>query len=307
MRRVAGILVALLVFVVGIGAIVMYQQVSTLDEERVTEDVHVLYGLGSNVAILRTDVGAVVVDTMSTALQGRRIRGRAEVLGGGATQLLVNTHYHMDHTHGNPAFAAGLDIVSTVRTRAYLAALDSGYWEGAAGGTLPNETFEDWHEVRIGGKTVRFFHPGRGHTDGDLVVLFVEDRVLHTGDLFFNGRYPNIDLEAGGSVREWSASIDRILELHFDRVIPGHGPVTDRDGLMAFQQFIQQLAAVGATAARGGLSLEETRERAVMDADVGYDVMSIPLVMRIDRDFVIRRSWEEATGRFTRVSLPEGG
>lgn len=307
MRRILGWLaLALLVLVAG-GAVIVYQRINALEVARVTDDVHAIHGFGSNVGILRTADGAVVVDTMTFQMQGREVRERAEQLGGGAAQLIVNTHYHLDHTHGNPAFASGLKVVSTDRTLGYLKLLDADYWQGEAAGTLPNETFGGEHVVEIGGKTVRMIHPGRGHTDGDLVVLFVEDRVLHTGDLFFNGLYPNIDLEAGGSVQEWVATLDRVLELEFDHVIPGHGPVTDRAGLVAFQSFMRQLAQVGAEAARAGRSLEETQRGARLDADAGFEVMSIPFVMRLDRDFVVKRSWEEATGSFRRVELPAAG
>jgi glyoxylase-like metal-dependent hydrolase (beta-lactamase superfamily II) len=127
---------------------------------------------------------------------------------------------------------------------------------------------------------------------------------VHTGDLFFNGRYPNIDLEAGGSVREWSATIDRILALDFEHVIPGHGPVTDADGLREFHRFMQQLGDIARDAERSGKSLAETQASAVLDADAGYDVMAIPFVMRLDRDFVVKRAWEEGTGSFQRVTPP---
>ena len=305
MARIAGGLVAVVLLAVAGIAIYAYGQVSSFEMVRVTDDVHVIHGLGSNVGILRTDAGSVVVDTMTFQMQGREIRERARDVAG-PVQMIVNTHYHFDHTHGNPAFAAGLEVVSTQRTRAYIDLLDAAYWEGAAGETLPNATFEDERTVELGGKTVRLVHPGRGHTDGDLVVLFVEDRVVHTGDLFFNGRYPNIDLEAGGSVREWSATIDRILELDFDHVIPGHGPVTDAAGLRAFQRFVQQLAAAGSAAAAAGQSLDEMRAGAALDADDGYEVMAIPFVLRLDRDFVLRRAWEEATGNYDRIRLPGG-
>ena len=115
---------------------------------------------------------------------------------------------------------------------------------------------------------MRLIHRGAGHTDGDLVALFVEDKVLHTGDLFFNGRYPNIDLEAGGSVREWAATRSTACSSSTStRVIPGHGPVTDREGLRAFQKFMRQLAAVGEQASRQGWSLDQTEREAVLDAD----------------------------------------
>lgn len=305
MARITGWLGGGVVLVAAFAAIYVYGRVSALELAQVTDDVHVIYGLGSNVGILRTDEGSVVVDTMTFQLQGREVRERARELAG-PVRMIVNTHYHLDHTHGNPAFASGLEVISTARTRAYLDAVDADYWQGDAAGTLPNATFEGERTVRLGGKTIRLIHPGRGHTDGDLVALFVEDRVVHTGDLFFNGRYPNIDLEAGGSVREWSATIDRILDLDFDHVIPGHGPVTDANGLREFQRFIRQLAAVGAQAQRGGRSLADTQAGADVDADAGYDVMAIPFVMRLDRDFVLRRAWEEATGNFELIQIPRG-
>ena len=300
--RVAGWIVGGVALVFGIGAIYLYQQVTSLDVVPVTDDVYAITGLGSNVGVLRAGDGVVVVDTMTFRIQGRRIRDAAEALGG-PTQALINTHYHLDHTHGNPAWASGMRVVSTERTRRYLRAMDAAYWEGDAAGTLPNETFDEERVLRFGDKTIRLLHPGRGHTDGDLVALFVEDRVLHTGDLFFNGRYPNIDLEAGGSVREWGDTIDRLLALDFELVIPGHGPVTDREGLIAFQRFIRQLSALGEEAARDGLSLQDTLALNGFDADDGYDVMQIPFVMKLDRDFVITRAWQEATGEYERVSL----
>ena len=302
MRRIAAYVFVVIVLIVSVGVIYTYQEIVSLRVERVTDDVHVIFGRGSNVGVLRTDEGAVIVDTMTFRLQGRRIRELADDLAG-PPQVIINTHYHFDHTHGNPAFASGIKVVATQRTLAYMDAFDASYWEGGASGTLPNEVFENEHELRVGGKTVRLIRPGRGHTDGDLVALFVEDRVVHMGDLFFNGRYPNIDLEAGGSVREWAATLDRVFELEFDVVIPGHGPVTDRAGLREFQHFIRQLAELGAQAARAGLSLEETQARALLDADAGYEVIAIPFFMRLDREFVIRRAWEEATGSVRRVEL----
>jgi len=90
-------------------------------------------------------------------------------------------------------------------------------------------------------------------------------------------------------------------------VIPGHGAVTDRDGLIAFQSFIRELAAVAADAAAAGKSLEETLASANLREDEGYEAMSIPFVMNRDRDYVIRRAWEEATGAVKPIPLPNSG
>ena len=186
------------VIAIAIVAIYAYQKVSGIDAEKITEDVHVLFGLGSNVGVLRTERGAAVVDTMTFRMQGEEIRERVEALTGREVEVILNTHYHVDHTHGNPGFPGGTRVVSTKRTRELLDAFDAGSWQGDAAKTLPNETFEGSYEIALSGKTIRAQHLGRGHTSGDMVVLFVEDRVIHLGDLFFNGRYPNIDLEGGG-------------------------------------------------------------------------------------------------------------
>ena len=303
-RILAGIAAALVV-ALAVGVIYVHDRVTSVDAERVTGDVHAVRGLGGNVGVLRTGAGAVVVDTMTCRIQGEHIRELVERLGGGPIQAVINTHYHLDHTHGNPGFAPGTRVIATERTRDYLLAFDASYWDGRAEETLPNDLFEHEHELRIGGKTIRSIHPGRGHTGGDLVVLFVEDRVLHAGDLLFSGRYPNIDLEAGGSVREWIGTLDRVLELDFDRVIPGHGPVTDRAGVRAFQRFLREVWRAGEEAAREGLSLEETLARTQLAEDEGYGVTRVPFVFTLDRDFVIRRAWEEATGAV--VPLDVGG
>ena len=305
MKRVLGLLAVVVVLVLAGAAIWAYWRVTEFEVTRVTDDVYAIHGLGGNVGVLATDQGAVVVDTMTFRAQGARILERAERLGHGPVKAVVNTHYHNDHTHGNPAFPAGTPIHATEKTLAYLKLVDADYWQGDAAGTLPNETFRHETGLRIADKTIRLIHPGRGHTDGDLVALFVEDKVIHMGDLYFAGRYPNIDLEAGGSVAEWAAAIDRVLELDFDRVIPGHGPVTDREGLRAFQNFMRQLAEVGEEASRNGWTLDETQRNAALDADVGYEVLSIPFVVRLDRDFVVRRAWEEARGKVQRIALPE--
>jgi glyoxylase-like metal-dependent hydrolase (beta-lactamase superfamily II) len=308
MRRILGYGLAVLL-VLGAGvAIYVYQSIASIEAEKIADDVHVLFGLGSNVGVLRTDRGAAIVDTMTFRMQGEEIREQVERLTGREVEVILNTHYHSDHTHGNPAFPAGTRVVSTQRTLDLLRALDGEYFSGPAAETLPNETFSDRHEIVLGGKTIRSYHLGRGHTDGDQVVLFVEDRVIHLGDLFFNRRYPNIDLEAGGSVREWVATLDRVLALDgYDRVIPGHGAVTDRAGIEQFQRFLRELWEQAEAAAKAGKSLEETLASVDLREDEGYQAIVVPGILRLDRDFVVRRAWEEATGTVTkRVDASHG-
>jgi glyoxylase-like metal-dependent hydrolase (beta-lactamase superfamily II) len=295
-------LMVLLIVAAGV-AIYGYQRVATLDTETITDDVTALFGLGGNVGVLGTERGSVIVDTMTFRLQGERIRQEAERLTGREVAVILNTHYHADHSHGNPGFPGGTRIVSTGRTKELMSAFDGAFWTGAAAATMPNETFETSHEISLGNKTVRALDLGRGHTSGDLVVLFVEDRVIHLGDLFFNHRYPNIDLEAGGSIEQWIGTLDRVLALDgYDRVIPGHGRVTDRDGIRQFQSFLKELWEKTNAAVQAGQTLEQTLRSVQLTEDAGYEAIAVPFVLRLDRDFVVKRAWQEATG----TVLPSG-
>jgi glyoxylase-like metal-dependent hydrolase (beta-lactamase superfamily II) len=304
-RLVAKRLVIASILLFGIGATVVYLAIVGFDSERVGGDVSVIYGAGGNVGVLRSERGAVVVDTMTFALQGRQIRELAERLGGGPTQAVINTHYHRDHTHGNPGFAPGTKVVSTGRTRDYLLFFDEAYWQGDRAGTLPNDTFDAARDLRIGDKTVRLVFAGPGHTGGDLVVLFVEDRVLHAGDLFFHKKYPRVDFAGGGSIPAWIETLGRVLELEFDRVIPGHGAVTGRESLVEFREFLRDVWVQTGEAVLQGKSPEETLATVDLKHDDGYGVGGVPILREFDRDSIIRQAWEEASGNVTAVDVPD--
>jgi glyoxylase-like metal-dependent hydrolase (beta-lactamase superfamily II) len=293
MRILRRLLLVLIVAAAGVAAF-FWWRVGVLTVEELRPGVHVISGVGGNVGVLATDDGVVVVDSMLTERQGRAIRTGLARLTDAPIVALLNTHYHLDHTHGNPAFPAGIDIVATEQTLGYMRTLDAAYWDDApASDYLPTETFAKEWSLSVGGKTVRALRVGRGHTDGDLVVLFEEDRVLVAGDLFFHRHWPRIDLEAGGSARWWSHTVEQILgTLEFDVVIPGHGPPATRDDLAEFSTFMASLWRQTSTVAARGGSLAD----ALAEVDVArwprgrlwyYPVMS--------RSSAIGRAFEEAT------------
>ncbi len=282
---------------VALGAAV-FSQVRDLEVRQITDDLYVIYGLGGNVAVLDTDEGTVIVDTMTLELQGDRIKEEAMRLTGKPVTLIINTHYHLDHTHGNPAFDEGTRVVSTKRTLQHLNETDSEYFAGEARALLPNDTFVGEKVIRMGNKTIRLIHPGRGHTDGDLVAYFEEDKTLHTGDLFFYLHYPNIDLEGGGSVMEWGDTIDRLLQIPFLTLIPGHGIATDRPKLLQFQKFIRQLAMIGKESAEKNYSLEQTIATDKLTEDEGYEPIKMIVDLGLNREFVLKRAWEEANNSY---------
>jgi len=289
---------AVAVLAAGLGLYV-FSQARSLKVQQLTPDVYVMFGVGGNVGVLKTGRGTVIVDTMSMQYQGSRIRQEAERLTGQPVVMIINTHYHLDHTHGNPAFKAGTRVVATQRTLHHLQTTDAGYFSGAAAALLPNETFKDTHEVVLGNKTILLYHTGPGHTDGDLVALFLEDGVLHAGDLYFNRLYPNIDLEAGGSVQQWADTLDPVLVLPFDQVIPGHGAVSGRAPFRQFQSFMRQLAWIGKKAASEGWTREQTEQSPLLTEDRGYGQVRLIIPIGLNREFVLRRAWEEATGNYT--------
>lgn len=273
-------------------------QLRSLEVEQLSQNLHVIRGMGSNVTVLNTSTGAVVIDSMTTIMQGNLIRSKVKELTGKEPVLIINTHYHLDHTHGNPAFPPGTRVISTARTLAHLKALDADFWQGDAGALLPNETFSDQHTLTVGDKKLVLIHPGRGHTDGDLVVLLESEDTMVMGDLLFNDYYPNIDLEAGGSVQEWSTTLDRVLNEKFSHVIPGHGATTDRLGINKFQRFMGQLARIGRAAHADNLALEEVLKTDKLTADKNFQIIRFAgFSLGLDREFVLRRAWEEATGK----------
>lgn len=283
---------ALLLLVIVLGGWAWWR-IDRIDVVQVKPGLYVFTGVGGNVGVLVTPEGVVVVDTMTLVRQGTRILARIHELTDKPVVAILNTHYHLDHTHGNPAFVPGTRVIATGRTLTHLRDLDGDFWrDPPARDLLPNVTFDATHELRIGGKTIRAIHPGRGHTDGDLVVLFVEDKVLHAGDLGWNGFYPNIDLQAGGSVREWAQTLGAALELEFDVVIPGHGPLMDRDALRRFQEFMGTLWSETKRVVDRGGSLADARGEVNLEE---FGMRRLWFAPYLSRDFVIRRAFEEAT------------
>ncbi len=295
MRWWTWLLAGFVVLVLASG-IFVFASLRNIDVEQIDDDLYVLFGMGGNVGVLNTDEGTVIIDTLTFQMQGERIRQIATGLTGKPVIAVINTHYHGDHTHGNPAFEAGTRVIATERTLHHLKQVDADYFAGEKAALLPNETFASEHRLTFGNKSLRLLLPGPGHTDGDLVVIFEQEQVIHLGDLLFNRLYPNIDLEAGGTVQKWGDTLDVVLTLPFDRVIPGHGAVTDRNGIRHFQTFIRQLAEIGQIAADNSLSLEETMNSDELTEDSDFEEITMIVPIGLNREFVLQRAWEEANG-----------
>ena len=286
MKRWHWIVLIVLAAVTGAG-LWLYYQLTTFTVTKLTNDVHMLAGLGGNVTVVRTGQGAVVVDSMTFKIQGQALRKRAETLAGEFIRIVISTHYHGDHTHGNPGFDPKTRFISSANTVKYLKRCDQDYWANGIG--FPTEHLSENKTIKLGSKTFELILPGPGHTGGDLVVRIVEDSVVVMGDLFFNHYYPNIDLEAGGSVRKWADTIDNVLAQPAMHVVPGHGKAGTMADLKQFRAFIKELS-VQATAT-ANLTETEALKAAKLTTDKDYGVISIPFILNLDRDFVVKRAW----------------
>ena len=117
-------------------------------------------------------------------------------------------------------------------------------------------TFTEESAVFLGGKEVRARYFGRGHTNGDAIIYFPALRTIHTGDMMA-GATPLIDYPGGGSVVEWTKTLDAAMKLDFDTVIPGHGPVTNKDGLLTYRNNVEKLRTRAGGLIREGKSQED--------------------------------------------------
>jgi glyoxylase-like metal-dependent hydrolase (beta-lactamase superfamily II) len=199
-------------------------------------------------------VGRQYVAMIDDGLEPLAPRLLDHVLGitGRPIEFLINTHVHGDHVGGNTHFSRQGTVVfahENIRTRL---AGDPAPAGGPAG--LPVVTFAEGLNLHLDGLEARVTHLPRGHTDGDSLVYFPGVNVIHAGDLVFHGLFPFIDLDNGGTVDGYIAAQERILAMADGdtRIIPGHGELTDREGLAADLAMLRDgKARVAALLARG--------------------------------------------------------
>jgi cyclase len=232
-----------------------------LTMEKVTENLYVIIGDGGNVAVMPTSEGVVLVDD-KFAQDAPQILAKVKSVSDKPIRYVLNTHHHGDHTGGNAGLlAANAEIILHKNARANMVA---GEQPG-----IPHITFSDESQVFLGGKEVVSRYFGRGHTNGDVVVYFPSERVLHMGDLFTNGT-PFCDTKNHGSIKEWDETVRKALALDVDKVIPGHGPVMTKADLAKHVQTVAAYREHVRKACQGG-SPDDAAKRLDV-ADMGFTV-----------------------------------
>ena len=227
--------------------------------------VSVLSGSGGNIAVLSGADGKILVDAGLTTSG----RGIAEALAGinaDPVRHLVNTHWHFDHTDGNEWLSsAGARIIAQENTRKHLStATRVEAWNftflPSSAAALPTEVFRQDLTLHLNSTTLvlKYYEPA--HTDSDISVEFVDAEILHTGDTWWNGHFPFIDYSTGGSIdgaiRAAEANIARVTDKTL--IIPGHGPVGDKSGLIEFRDMLVTIRGKVAALKKQGKSLDET-------------------------------------------------
>ena len=194
---------------------------------------------GGSVAVLVTGEGVIIVDNKFADSFANIVQQVASVTSE-PIRYVLNTHHHFDHAGSNADFIPTAQVIGHENARANMLR------NGEAG--APPLTFSQRTSVYLGNAEVQAHYFGRGHTGGDAVIYFPKQRTVHTGDLFIWGDRmdgttlaPFIDFANGGSAAEWTATLDGVLTLDFDTVIPGHGPILTKNDIRTFKDKFERL------------------------------------------------------------------
>ncbi len=201
---------------------------------KVSDRIYVLRGeggfTGGNVALSVGEDGVAMIDNgISSVLE--MLRAETRKITDQPIDYLINTHVHGDHTGNNFAYGSdGTRIISHENLRTALVKqgveTESGK-QPTPKASLPVLTFSDRMTIHINGDQAKIIHFAHAHTDGDAIVHFAEDNVIHTGDIMFNKVFPYIDESNGGSLRGAIKALKVIHEMSNEetKIIPGHGPL----------------------------------------------------------------------------------
>ena len=226
---------------------------------KLTDTLYMLAGAGGNIGVSAGEDAVFVIDDQYAPLS-EKITAAIAKLTPKPVKFIVNTHWHGDHTGGNENFGkAGALIVAhdNVRKRMSVEQFIEAFnmrTPPAPPVALPVVTFAQGVNFHLNGDEIRVMHVANAHTDGDAIVHFVKNDVIHMGDTYFNGMYPFIDSATGGSVEGTIAAVDKGLAMAGDatKIIPGHGPLSNKAELKAYRDMLAAISGrVKAAVAKG--------------------------------------------------------
>jgi glyoxylase-like metal-dependent hydrolase (beta-lactamase superfamily II) len=240
---------------------------------KVTDDVYVIHNdfVPGNTTALITDEGVILVDD-KFEVDHDNVMKMLKTVTSQPVKYVINTHYHADHSGGNAKLQAeGTLAVASIQARERMV-------EGKQPG-LPNITVQPRGSVWLGGKSAEIYWLGRAHTDGDVVVLFPQSKVLAAGDMYTHGEgAPQlIDYRGGGSAKEWTATVEQALKLDFDTVVPGHGNVATKRDMTAFRDSTKRLTEFVTQMVKQGKSRADIEK--AMRMEFGWQDLHVQLAL----------------------------
>ena len=215
--------------------------------KKVGDNLHVLFGTGGNIAVSIGDDGVLIVDDQFPALMPK-IKSAIGKLGGKGIDFAINTHWHFDHAEGNLTLGPeGTWLVSQANSREMMKqdhiinlVVTSYEQKAYPESAWPDITFDKTMQFHFNGERIDLMHFGAAHTTGDTAVIFRGHNAVHMGDVYNNSGYPFIDAGNGGKfdglIKFCSKTLKQIDEKSV--VIPGHGPVSDYQGLADYTEML---------------------------------------------------------------------
>ncbi|MEC3905799.1 MBL fold metallo-hydrolase [Tamlana sp. 2201CG12-4] len=205
---------------------------------KVTDHIYMLEGRGGNIGVSSGEDGIFMIDSKFAPLTPK-ILDAIKAISNKPIKFLANTHHHGDHTGGNENISK-LNTSILAHDNVYKRIKNNSKQSDDA---LPIITFNDKLSLYINGDQVLIFHTEHAHTDGDALLYFTNSNVLHTGDTYFNGMYPYIDLNSGGSVNGYIAAAKQALILIDDNttIIPGHGKLSNKKEYEFFLEMLESI------------------------------------------------------------------
>jgi glyoxylase-like metal-dependent hydrolase (beta-lactamase superfamily II) len=221
----------------------------------VAGNVYLLEGAGGNIGVSAGPDGLLIVDDEFAPL-AEKIQAALAAINPGKLKFVINTHFHGDHTGSNVHFGRQAPIIAHANVRIRLGAGKDEKREG-----LPVVTFEDGLSVYFNGEQVKLVHVPNGHTDSDSLIFFTKSNVVHMGDQFFSGRFPNIDLGGGGDVRGYIRNVEKAMTMipPDAKIIPGHGPLSTMKEMREFHEMLVTTAGIVERAIADGKSVQQVK------------------------------------------------
>jgi cyclase len=226
---------------------------------------YMLVGKGGNIGLSVGDDGVLLIDSQFKQLTDKILSAINNRITDKSVKFLINTHWHQDHSGGNENFVKnGAIIIAHENVRERLNAEQfvdflNKTFEASPLNALPTITYKDSITFYFNEDKIDVYHLPNAHTDGDSIIYFNKRNIIHTGDIYVNGRYPFIDHSSGGSIDGIITGIEKIISIidNETKIIPGHGLLSNLGELQDYLIMLKDIRQQVLTMVNNGATLNE--------------------------------------------------